>query len=891
MGQMIKRYCISIGITALLYFGVAKLVLSNLQLGIEPSPLWPPAGIAMFILLQQGRQVWLGVALGILLVGQWLGVAWTLVAGSAIGGALEAVLGTTLLRQVGFRPSMARLQDVLNFIVFAGLTAPVLNASINTGVGLSLHQLSKQQAGQTWWTFWLGDCMGILVFTPLLLTLDQQRPRLQRYLQRRTFKLSTLLQTPRLIEQILCFSLLIGLSWAIFHFHPNSVVVNYPIEYLPFPFVIWAALRLGQTSGIVASFLLSLIAVSGTVAGKGPFVTMTNGIPASDAPRQVILLLQAFLGVITMTVLILVGLTSERQRVEALLRRSQNSLAKAQELARLGNWDYDFEQRHWSWSDELYRLLGFPVRGIAPSQAAFLQAVHPDDRAQVEQALEQAIVYKTAYRINYRLLLPDGTERIVEEQVAVNPTNATGTVLDVTEHKQNEENLRLNAERNRLLSEMALRIRRSLDLNEILNTTVQEVRQLLQADRVLICRFDAAGRGKVVAESVLAGWNSALNLTSDASVYPEIQAAYAERQVCAVNDVSTLEATEFIRQYHQQYQVKAGIGVPITFDPAAIYPDNTQNCCLATDSDQLAAEYPRLFGLLIVHQCSRTRQWQPAEIDLLEQLATQVTIAIQQGRLYQQVQHLNCNLENQVVERTLQLQVNLAKLEEMNELQDVFLHAIAHDLRTTVMGTLMILKNFQQHPGDEIPISRSMLERMTQSGEIQLCKLNSLLEAYTNKTEGLVLRQEPINIQLLLNNVVAKLKPLFEQNHADVTLSIDDLPPVMGDPVQLERVFSHLLVNAVKHNPPGVQVSVRTQLEPNGLRFIIEDNGRGVSTTHPDRLFDLKITGGQDRQRTGIGVGLCLCQQIVSAHGGEIGVESELDKGSQFWFTLPLVEK
>lgn len=889
-GQIIKQYCLSIGITALLYFLVAKLVFSSLQLGIEPSPVWPPAGIGMFVLLQQGRRVWAGVALGILLVGHWLGASWLLTGGAAIGGTLEAVLGTTLLRQVGFRTSMDRLQDVLNFIVLAGLIPPIVNASINTSFGVWLHHLSGPQAEQTWWTFWLGDSMGILVFTPLLIALSAQYASFQQFIRQRVFKGSVLrrvLQAPKLGERVLCFSLLIGLTWAIFHFQANHIVVNYPIEYLPFPFVIWAALRLGQTSGIFASFILSLISISGTVAGKGPFVAMTDLMTATDAPRQVILLLQAFLGIVTMTALILAALTSERQRVETLLRRSQASLAKAQELARLGNWDYDFEQQRWSWSDELYRLLGFPIQGTVPSQAAFLQAVHPDDRPQVEQAIYSVITRRIPYRMDYRLLLPNETERIVEEQVVVSLTNATGTVLDITEHKRNEENLRLNAERNRLLSEMALRIRESLDLNDILNTTVQEVRQLLQADRVLICRFDSEGRGKVVAEAVQPGWNSALDFTSDASVYPEIQAAYAESPVCAVNDVSKQETTEFIRQYHEQLQVKAGIGVPITADPAAVYPTGSQ-IRLSTDPEQMAAEYPRLFGLLIVHQCSRARQWQSAEIELLEQLATQVTIAIQQGQLYQQVQRLNSNLEQQVAERTLQLQVNLAKLEEMNELQDVFLHAIAHDLRTTVMGTLMILKNFQQHPGDEISIPRSMLERMTQSGEIQLCKLNSLLEAYTNKTEGLALKQEPVDIQQLLHSVAARLNPLFEQNDARLELMLDDLPLITGDPVQLERVFSHLLVNAIKHNLPGVQISIRAVVEPGWLQFIVEDNGRGVSPAQLDRLFDLKISSGPDRQRAGIGVGLCLCQQIVSAHGGKIGVESELGEGSRFWFTLPI---
>ncbi|QYO68118.1 sensor histidine kinase [Leptolyngbya sp. 7M] len=227
------------------------------------------------------------------------------------------------------------------------------------------------------------------------------------------------------------------------------------------------------------------------------------------------------------------------------------------------------------------------------------------------------------------------------------------------------------------------------------------------------------------------------------------------------------------------------------------------------------------------------------------------------------------------------------KLEDMNELQDVFLHAIAHDLRTTIMGTLMVLKNFQQHPGDEISIPRSLLERMTQSGETQLCKLNALLEAYTNRTEGVVLQPEPMQVQELLQTVATDLKPLLERNQATLELALDKLPPVMADGEQLRRVFQQLLLNAVKHNLPGVHITVEVKPEPQWLRFIVADNGKGISQSQRERLFDLKLGAGPDRQLTGIGVGLCLCQQIITAHGGKIGVESEVGHGSRFWFTLP----
>lgn len=895
---MIKRYSLSIGITALLYFLVAKLVFVALQLGIEPAPLWPPAGVGLFMLLQQGRHVWPGVTLGILLVGQWLGVSLGLAVGSALGGTLQAIVGAVLLQRSGFERSMNRLPDVLRFIGFAAIVAPALNATIGTGTRVLMQQTAWSQIESTWWVYWLGDGMGVLVFTPLLLILAQAWRSRSLLWQGFTY--------PRLPELLFCFTLLIGLSAVVFHSHLNKIWVGYPIEYLPFPLVIWAALRLGQPFGIVASFLLCMFSVTGTIADRGPFLMVTT------VPHQLLLLQQAFLGVITMTALIVGAIATERRQIEALLRSSQTSLAKAQQVARLGRWEFDFDHQQWRWSDELYRLLGLAVNSIPPSLTAFLQAIHPDDRAPVQQALSRVFEDRVPYRMDYRLRLPDGTERVIEEQTVISAQTATGTILDITEYKQTEEKLRLNAERNRLLNEIALRIRRSLNLNEILNTTTQEVRQLLQADRVFICQFDRLGNGAVVAESVLPGWTSALGWTSDADVYPEIQSIFAESHICIANDTAAEEYTPFVQYYHDRYQVKAGLGVAILEEAAsvadsAVHPFNAQFTDQSTNqsadqftdhqsTDQFTppsnapsnALSHRLFGLIIVHQCSRPRQWQPLEIELLEQLATQVSIAIQQGQLYQQVQHLNSSLEQQVTERTRQLQVNLAKLEDMNQLQDVFLHAIAHDLRTSVIGTLMLLNNFQQQPGDVISIPRSMLERMSRSGEIQLCKLNSLLEVYTNKTEGIRLAALPMQFAHVVKMVICDLQPLLEQNQATIDCDLPELPILKADPEQVERVLRHLLVNAIKHNPPGVHIHIQVESDANGLRCIVADNGRGIAPAEMPHLFELKIGNGSDRQRTGISVGLCLCQQIVAAHGGAIGVETALGQGSRFWFTLPL---
>jgi signal transduction histidine kinase len=281
-------------------------------------------------------------------------------------------------------------------------------------------------------------------------------------------------------------------------------------------------------------------------------------------------------------------------------------------------------------------------------------------------------------------------------------------------------------------------------------------------------------------------------------------------------------------------------------------------------------------------------------------------IITQQQTAKWQLQRLNAELENQVKACTSQLQANRTELAELNQFRDVLIHAIAHDLRTTVMGTLLVLKAWQDpsgqdQPSEQIPIARTTLERMTCCGEVQLNKLNALLKAYAYETkayetEEIKLDRQSISLLPLLRSVLTELQPLFLQNQTaiETQLAIEpDLCPELWsklwiDAQQIQSVFRHLLNNAVNHNPPGVKIVIQAAIESGMLRCTVSDNGKGIDETQRDRLFDLCLCEATERQRGGICLGLYLCRQIIEAHGGAIGVESQSGVGSQFWLTLPI---
>ncbi|HEY9861812.1 MAG TPA: PAS domain S-box protein, partial [Candidatus Obscuribacterales bacterium] len=202
--------------------------------------------------------------------------------------------------------------------------------------------------------------------------------------------------------------------------------------------------------------------------------------------------------------------------------------------------------------------------------------------------------------------------------------------LDIIERQQAEELLWQQSQRERLIADIVQQIRQSLHLDTILSTTVENIRHCLGSDRVTIYRLDGDSRGRFVAESVGSEWPSLLRTTMRQSWLKHYLERYQHGLVSVLVDLQQAEFSPGVIRFLQRCQVQAGLAVPIL-------------------------QGQKLWGLLIVHQCRTPRDWQVHEIDLLQQLAAQVAIAIQQSELFQQVQQLNTVLEDQVQERTAQL--------------------------------------------------------------------------------------------------------------------------------------------------------------------------------------------------------------------------------------------
>ncbi|PSB48130.1 ATP-binding protein, partial [Chamaesiphon polymorphus] len=202
-----------------------------------------------------------------------------------------------------------------------------------------------------------------------------------------------------------------------------------------------------------------------------------------------------------------------------------------------------------------------------------------------------------------------------------------------------------------LFADIAFKIRQSLQLSEILRTIVTEVQRVLTADRVLIYQVLADGTGKPISEAVLPEYQAILGMEFPEEVFPhEYQQRYARGRVRAVADVRDPQAdvADCLVEFVEQFGVKAKLIVPILHSSSVHPPRSTP------------PTHP-LWGLLIAHQCDRPRQWADFELELMQQLADQISIALAQGELWE-------HLEEIVAERTAQLQaVNVSLQQEIDD--------------------------------------------------------------------------------------------------------------------------------------------------------------------------------------------------------------------------------
>jgi len=244
-------------------------------------------------------------------------------------------------------------------------------------------------------------------------------------------------------------------------------------------------------------------------------------------------------------------------------------------------------------------------------------------------------------------------------------------------------------------------------------------------------------------------------------------------------------------------------------------------------------------------------------------------------------------------EAIAQQQAQLRYQQQLSSMREDFISTLTHDLKTPLLGAIETIKSFQKGQfGECNSAQQKVLEMMVRSHNSTLQMVETLLDIYRYDSEGLKLQLSPVNLVSLAAEVIATLTDLAATRRVYVSLNYGESDFrrtlwVKGDTLQLQRVFTNLLINGINHSSRGGKVEVTLEFDSGNVVAKIIDSGQGINPNEIPHLFERFYQGHSDRQSKGSGLGLYLSRQIIAAHGGTIWAENRKPSGALFGFRLP----
>ena len=524
-----------------------------------------------------------------------------------------------------------------------------------------------------------------------------------------------------------------------------------------------------------------------------------------------------------------------KYRGDEVLRESQSRLDLALRSAHMGVWHLDLIKNKRHFDDQVCHLLGIDSAKFTGTEEEFYNAVHPDDHEMLKAAWAKTIEQGGPYETAYRTVWPDGNVHYVTARGKLahddkgQPVRVNGIIWDITERKRMEE------EQARLFALARQRNAETEAVFEAINDAVLIYDTSMNVQRVNSMfiptyKFDPVG----------------LNVRD---VIERTQCRWPDGRPFRLEEQPTPRALRGETVLNQHYLITRPDGVEMA---------------LETSSGPLRIGDDIAGTVTVWHDITERK------------------------RMEEELRKARDELELRVQERTAEIKIYMAKLEQSNQALQDFASIASHDLQEPLRKVAAFGNMLKQKWGGSLEDQgKDYLGRMLNANQ----RMQSLLTGLLNYSR-VTTKVEPfkeVDLSDLVSEVISDLEVRIVKTRGEV--NIGDLPVISADPTQMRQLFQNLIGNALKFHKPGEKPVVQVRSISNtgsGCQIVVEDNGIGFEEQYIERIFaPFQRLHGKSSQYEGTGMGLAICKKIVERHGGSITARSEPGKGSTFIITLP----
>jgi PAS domain S-box-containing protein len=819
-------------VLAAVYFGCGVFGLSLALVNKSASAVWPPSGLALAALLLGGTELWPGVFAGAFLVNFLTQGSMATSLAIATGNTLEAVVAAKLVvRFANGALAFDRTKNIFKFVLFAAMLSTLISATIGV-ITLCVGGLATwHEFWSIWLTWWLGDMVSDVIIAPLLvLWATKPFPRIN---WRSAFDAAVL------------SLLLIWVGRLVFLRKAPFSGDSYSLEYLTIPPLLWAAFRFQERGAVTASFLLSGIAIWGTRHQLGPFVR-------SD-PHASLLLLQSFMGTVTMSGLVLASIVSERARGEQRLL-VQDAISRV--LAEAASLKEATPKIFQTLCEKAQCDVGsiWDVNQAA-SELTCVEFWHvPDKNFPQFEAMTREIKFKPGMGLRGRVW-SSGKPVWIRDVVEDNnfPRAAAAAADDL--HGALCFPLKLGDELVSIIECFSREFREpDEDFLQMLDTIGSQIGQFIERKRAeeaqarLAAIVESSGDA-IIGETltgVITSWNKGAEriygyTAAEAISQPIWMLVPPDQEIMEREVLERVRSGEHIDHYETQRVRKGGSALDVSLSISPVRDSSGQ-----------------IIGA--------------------SKIARDIT---QRKRMEAQAEEQTAQLRHQAEE----LRRSNENLERSNTELRQFAYIASHDLQTPLRNICGFVQLVKLNYADRLDEQASdWIGRAVQSTVRMQALIRDVLAYSRVDSEAEPFRRIPF--REVFNDAVVTLEAPIRDVHGQVTC--DRLPMVMGDRSQLEQLMQNLLGNGLKyHGNDAPRVHVSAQRAGNEWVFCVRDNGIGIAPKYHERIFEIFQRLHSQREHPGTGIGLAVCRRVVHRHGGRIWVESEPGHGSTFYFTIP----